>query len=76
MVANVEAADGEPLELRPASWQRSLLAQLKLEGPGSNTEVTFGGPQHIDPRLLAGARILVGQSEEDIQVRDGFAATR
>ena len=69
MVASVEDSSGEPLELRPASWQRVLLAQLKLEGPEANTEVTFGGPQHIDARLLAGARILVAQSEEEVQVR-------
>ena len=71
MIASVEDASGEPLELRPAAWQRDLLAQLKLEGAAANTEVTFGGPQHIDTRLLAGARILVAQSEEEVQVRVG-----
>ena len=70
MVAGVEGTEGEPLDLHPAAWQRALLAQLRLEGPGANTEVTFGGPQHVDPRLLAGARILVAQSEEEVKVRE------
>ena len=38
MVANVEV-DGEPMdELKPAPWQNKLLAELKLMGPGANTE--------------------------------------
>ena len=40
MVAGVEGTEGEPLDLHPAAWQRALLAQLRLEGPGANTEVT------------------------------------
>ncbi len=41
------------------------------EGTVLNTEVTFGGPQHIDPRLLAATRVLVAQSQEEVQV-SGF----
>lgn len=75
MVANVEL-DGKPMdEIKPAPWQRKLLEELKLMGSGANTEVTFGGPQHVDARLLAATRILCALSQEEVKVR-GWALGR
>lgn len=53
-----------------APWQRSLLGELKLEGPGANTEVTIlQGAQPVDGRLLAAARILWAREQSELAGR-------
>ncbi|GAX86280.1 hypothetical protein CEUSTIGMA_g13692.t1 [Chlamydomonas eustigma] len=69
MVASVQSSDGEALNINPTAWQNNLLMQLKLAGPEADTEVTFGGPDHVDSRLLAAARILVAHEETEVQGR-------
>lgn len=44
-----------------APWQRQLLSELKLLGPGADRELRIGGPSHVDPRLLAALRVLYCQ---------------
>eukprot|EP00955_Chlamydomonas_euryale_P079881 363353-Chlamydomonas_euryale.AAC.16 len=76
LVAGVEM-DGQEVELRPAQWQRKLLSDLGLVGEpqqaaaeaGADLEVSFGGPQHVDARLLAAARVLMAKSQEEVAVR-------
>eukprot|EP00798_Chlamydomonas_sp_ICE-L_P020881 gene20881-27724_t len=54
--------------LAASGWRKDILQKLDLAGSSSNLEVTFGGPQHADPRLLAAARVLVARSEDDVRV--------
>mmetsp|Transcript_24988 Transcript_24988/g.54325 ORF Transcript_24988/g.54325 Transcript_24988/m.54325 type:complete len:401 (+) Transcript_24988:697-1899(+) len=68
LIANVRDGDKD-VDIRVAGWQRKILADLQLDGPGANLEVTLGGEQHVDPRLLAAARVLLAKSEAEIQGR-------
>jgi hypothetical protein len=67
-VAHVKGPGGGPLEIGVEKWRPCLLEQLGLQGPKANPEVTLGGPQHVDTRLLAAARICVAQSQAEIEV--------
>jgi hypothetical protein len=67
-VAHVKGPDGGPLEIAATKWCARLLEQLGLQGPRANLEVTLGGAHHVDPRLLAAARICVAQSQAEIEV--------
>jgi hypothetical protein len=58
---------GEALEISRPPWKRAVLAQLELEGPGANLEVGLGGPQHVEPRLLAAARVLAAVQPSEVQ---------
>ena len=62
----------EEKEARLADWQIKLLTMINLEGPSANTEVCFGGSLNggVDPRLIAGARILLAGAENALQGRD------
>lgn len=68
-MARARDADGKPLDIVAAKWQSKWLSQLGLSGPGANLEVSLGGPQHVDSRLLAASRILVAKSEAEVEGR-------
>lgn len=44
-----------------APWQRQLLSELRLVGPSAQRELSIGGPDLVDPRLLAALRVLYCQ---------------
>ena len=44
-----------------APWQRQLLTQLRLVGPGADRELRMGGASVVDQRLLAALRVLYCQ---------------
>ncbi|GFH20538.1 NADPH:adrenodoxin mitochondrial isoform X1 [Haematococcus lacustris] len=67
-LARVYGPDQKPLELQPSRWQSRVLAQLGLQGPGANLEVTLGGSQLVDPRLVAATRVLLARSEAELQL--------
>ncbi|KAL6746522.1 hypothetical protein V8C86DRAFT_2940393 [Haematococcus lacustris] len=69
-LARVYGPDQKPLELQPSRWQSRVLAQLGLQGPGANLEVTLGGSQLVDPRLVAATRVLLARSEAELQGRN------
>ena len=52
-----------------APWQQLLLAELRLQGPGANLEVSVGRQPLVDPRLLAGVRILSASSAAELRGR-------
>jgi hypothetical protein len=59
--------DGEEaLEISRPGWKRAVLQQLQLEGQGASLEVQLGGPQHVEPRLLAAARVLVAAQPSEV----------
>ncbi len=58
---------GEALEISRPPWKRAVLAQLEVEGPEADLEVGLGGPQHVEPRLLAAARVLVAVQPNEVQ---------
>jgi histone-lysine N-methyltransferase SETD3 len=57
--AEQAAATGDDPAAAP--WQRQLLSELRLFGPGADRELRMGGPTHVDPRLLAALRVLYCQ---------------
>lgn len=48
------------------AWQEAILAELGLVGPGANLEVLIGGPDAVDPRLLAALRVLYVQDSKQL----------
>ena len=57
--AEQAAATGDDPAAAP--WQRQLLSELRLWGPGADRELRMGGPRMVDPRLLAALRVLYCQ---------------
>lgn len=69
-MANVVDALGAPLNLSVPPWKATLLAALRLEGPGADPLVNIrSGQPAFDPRLLAAARILVARDESEVSGR-------
>ena len=52
-----------------APWQKQLLQQLALLGPGANAEVTIGRQPPAEPRLLAALRVLTATAAPDVRAR-------
>ena len=52
-----------------APWQKQLLQQLALLGPGANVEVTIGRQPPAEPRLLAALRTLSAVAASDVRQR-------
>ena len=52
-----------------APWQKQLLQQLALLGPGVNAEVTIGRQPPAEPRLLAALRTLTATAASDVRGR-------
>lgn len=52
-----------------APWQELLLSELRLQGPGANLEVSVGRQPLVEPRLLAGVRILSATSAVELRGR-------
>ena len=52
-----------------APWQKQLLQQLALLGPGANAEVTIGRQPPAEPRLLAALRTLTATAASDVRQR-------
>jgi len=50
-------------------WQKQLLQQLSLFGPGANAEVTIGRQPPAEPRLLAALRLLTATAASDVRGR-------
>ena len=50
-------------------WQKQLLQQLALLGPGANAEVTVGRQPPAEPRLLAALRTLTATAASDVRGR-------
>lgn len=68
-MGRAKGEDGKPLDINVEGWKGKWLAQLGLTGPNANTEVSFGGASHVDPRLLAAARVLAACKQSDIEGR-------
>ncbi|KAL6754076.1 hypothetical protein V8C86DRAFT_2713014 [Haematococcus lacustris] len=68
--ARVYGPNQVPRGQQPSLWQSRVLAQLGLQGPGANLEVTLGGSQLVDPRLVAATRVLLARSEAELQGRN------
>lgn len=57
-----EAATDDPDGFSLFPWQRALLRELRLlDGPNATLEVTLGGADGLDGRLLAALRVLYTQ---------------
>ncbi len=52
-----------------APWQKQLLQQLALFGPGANPEVTIGRQPPAEPRFLAALRSLTATAASDVRGR-------
>lgn len=61
---------GAPLTLSLPPWKAQLLSQLRLEGAGADPLVSIRATEpQIDPRLLAGARILMARDASEVEGR-------
>lgn len=62
-----DPASGMPLGMgAPKPWQRVLLSALRLD---SDPDVSLGGPQHVDARLVAAARVMAARDEAVVKGR-------
>lgn len=50
-------------------WKQQYLKKLGLQGEGANLEVSLGGSNHVDSRLLAATRVLLANGEAEVQGR-------
>jgi len=74
------ATQSNPGAIAPAPWQEKLLTELRLLGPDADTKIEVGGSGHVDPRILAGLRVLYAKEESEVkalslaqlQTWDGF----
>lgn len=72
VVSNATDALGAPLDMSPAPWRSEALRALRLEGPGADLELAVGrgqGPDLVDPRLVAAARVLVAREAGEVAGR-------
>ncbi|EFJ43131.1 hypothetical protein VOLCADRAFT_106928 [Volvox carteri f. nagariensis] len=71
LVANVTDAEGPPRDLVITPWRQELLTELGLAGAAATLELNLGGPDLLDPRLLAAARVMVARQAGEVAGRGG-----
>ena len=64
-VCHMQAAGLPPAE-GAAPWQKHILQELALLGPGANAEVIVGRQPIAEPRLLAALRVLTAAAASDV----------
>lgn len=68
--ASMAAGLSSPCFSSPASWQREILARLKLDGEAPDLKVMLGGPELVEGRFLAALRVLHASKPETVLKHD------
>ncbi|KAI4379089.1 hypothetical protein MLD38_005428 [Melastoma candidum] len=65
--ASMAAGVTSPNFSTPATWQKEILSELKLDGESADLKVTIGGSDVVEGRLLAALRVLLETDASKVQ---------